>query len=67
MVIPIGPRLFLLAPFTMYIFAYTNVGLGCSLSKHALDIHEIVAPVSKRYSVIFINCYRTIYGIFHVT
>ena len=30
-VVPIGPRLFLLAPFTLYIFVCTNVGLVCSL------------------------------------
>ena len=47
-VIPIGPRLFLLAPFTFYIFVCSSVGLGYSLLKHALDIHEIVAPVSNR-------------------
>ena len=45
--IPIGPRLFPSAPFTLYTFVCTNVGWGCSLMKHAFDIHEIVAPVSE--------------------
>ena len=53
-VIPIGWRLFPSAPFTLYIFVCTNVGLGCSLSKHALDTHEIAAPVSNRYIVLFL-------------
>ena len=54
MVIPIGPRLFLLAQFTLYIFVCTKVHLGCSLLKHALDIHEIVVPVSNRDIVLFL-------------
>ena len=53
-VIPIGPRLFLSAPFTLCVFVCTNFGFGCSLSKHALDIHEIVAPVSNRGIVLFL-------------
>ena len=36
------------------IYFCTNVGLGCSLLKHALDIHEIVAPVSNRDIVLFL-------------
>ena len=47
-VIPIRPRLFPLAPFTLSIFVCTNIGLGCSLSKHALDMHGIVAPALNR-------------------
>ena len=52
-VIPIGPRQFPLAPFTLYIFVCTNIGFGFSLLKHTLDIHEIVAPVSNRDIVLF--------------
>ena len=46
-VIPIGPRLFPLAPFTLYVFILTTSGWGCSLSKH-----EIVAPVSNTDTVL---------------
>ena len=53
-VIPIGPRLFPLAPFTLYIFFWTNVGLGCNLSTHAFDIQEIVAHVSNRDIALFL-------------
>ena len=53
-VVPIGPRLFPLALFTLYIFVCANFGLGCSLLKHAFDIHEIVAPVSNRDTVLFL-------------
>ena len=53
MVIPIGPRLFPSASFTLYVFVCTTVGLGCSLSKHAFDIQEVVAPVSNRDIVLF--------------
>ena len=54
MVIPIGLKLLLSAPFTLYVFVCTNVGLGCSLSKHAFDIQEIVTPVSNREMVLFL-------------
>ena len=54
MVIPIRPRLFPLAPFTLYICVCTNVGLDCSLLKHASDTHEIVTPVSNRDIVVFV-------------
>ena len=54
MVIPIEPRLYPLAPFILYIFVCTNFGLGCSLLKHALDICEIVAPVSNRDIALFL-------------
>ena len=54
MVILIGPRLLPLAQFTLYIFVCTNVGLGCSLSKHTFDIQEIVAPVSNREMMFFL-------------
>ena len=54
-VIPIGPKLFpLSALFTLCIYLCTNFDLGCSLLKHALDIHEIVAPVSNRDIVLFL-------------
>ena len=53
-IISTGPRLFPLAAFTLYIFVCRYFGLGCSLSKHALDIHEIVALVSNRYIVLFL-------------
>ena len=42
----IGQRLLPSVPFTLCVFVCTNVSLGCSLSKHAFDIQEIVAPVS---------------------
>ena len=32
----------------------TNVGFGCSLSKHAFDTQEIVAPVSNREILLFL-------------
>ena len=54
MVIPIGQRLFPLAPFILYIFVCTNFGLGCRLLNHALDIHEIVAPVLNRDIMLFL-------------
>ena len=54
MVVPIEPRLFPSAPFSLYIFVCTKCGLGCSLLKHNLDIHEIVAPVSNRDIVMFL-------------
>ena len=54
MVIPIGPRLVPSAPFTLYIFVCTNVDLGCSLLKHASDIHEIVVLVSNRDIMLFL-------------
>ena len=65
-VVLIGQRLFPLAPFTLYIFVCTNFGLGSSLSKHALDIHEIVAFVPNRDIVLFLLMIMEIHGIFHV-
>ena len=52
--IPIGPRLFPSAPFTLYIFVCTNVDLCHNLSKHVFDIHETVVPVSNIYIVLFL-------------
>ena len=43
-----------MALLTLYAFVCTKVGLGCSLSKHALDIHEIAAPLSNRDIVLFL-------------
>ena len=54
MVIPIQPRLFPSALFTLYICVCTNFGLGCSLLNRALDTREIVAPVSNRDIVLFL-------------
>ena len=71
MVIPIGPRLFPSAPFTLYIFICTNIGLDYSLLKHALDIHDIVAPVSNRDIVLFLlvvtGKFTTYFMLFSVT
>ena len=53
-VILIGPRLLPLALFTLYVSVCTNVGFGCSLSKQAFDIEEIVAPVSNRDMALFL-------------
>ena len=65
--IPIGPRLFPLVPFTLYVFVCANVGLGCSLLKHAFDIQEIVGScIKQQYDVVFINYYREICSIFHI-
>ena len=52
MVILIGPRPLPLVPFTLYVCVCTNCGLGCSLSKHAFDIQEIVALVSNKEMVL---------------
>ena len=49
-----GPRLLLLEPFTLYVCVWTNAGLGCSLSKHAFDMQEMVAPVSNREMVLLL-------------
>ena len=32
---------------------FTKVGIGCSLSKHAIDMQEIVAPIPNREMVSF--------------
>ena len=53
-VVPIGPVLFPSALFTLFVFVCTNFGLGCSLLKYALNIHEIVVPVSNRHIVLFL-------------
>ena len=53
-VILLGPRLLPMASFTLYVCVCTNVGLGCSLSKHAFHIQEIVASVAKREMVLFL-------------
>ena len=53
-VIPIRPQLFPLTPFTLYIYVCADFCLGCSLLKHALDIHEMVDPVSNRNIVLFL-------------
>ena len=43
-----------LAPFTLYVCVCVNVGLGSSLSKHAFDIEEMVAPVSNKDIVLLV-------------
>ena len=53
-VIPRQPKLLLLAPFTLHVCICTNATLDCSLSKHALDIQKMVAPVSNRERVLFL-------------
>ena len=53
-VIATRPRLFPSALFTLFIFVCTSFGLGCSLLKHALDIHEMVASLSNRDIVLFL-------------
>ena len=53
-VIPIEPRLFPLASFTLYVLVCTNVGLGCSLLKDAFGIQDMVAPVSNRDTGLFL-------------
>ena len=53
-VVLIGTRLLLLAPFTLNVCVWTNAGLGCNLSKHAFDMKEMVTPVSNREMVLLL-------------
>ena len=53
-VFPRGPRLLPSAPLTLYVCVCTNSGLSGSLSKHAFDTQEMVAPVSNREMVLFL-------------
>ena len=43
-----------LTPFTLYVCVCISVGLGSSLSEHAFDIQEMVAPVSNKDMVLFL-------------
>ena len=47
-VVPRGPRLLPLPPFTLYMLAWTNSGSGCNLLKHTFDTQDMVASVSNR-------------------
>ena len=53
-VVPRGPRLLPLAPFTFYTCVCTNNGLGLNLSKYAFDIQEMVAYVLNREMVLLL-------------
>ena len=48
MAVPRGPRLLSSAPFTQYRYVVTNRSLGSSMSKHAFDMQEIMAPVLNK-------------------
>ena len=50
-VVPRGPTLLPSAPFTLYVHVAVNRSLRSSLPKHAFDMQEIVAPVSKKDTV----------------
>ena len=49
--VPRGPKQLPSAPLTLYVHCVINGGLGSSLSKHAFDMQEIVAPVLNNDTV----------------
>ena len=50
-VAPREPKLFLSEPFTLYVCCVIKGGLGSNLSKHDLDMKDVVALVSNRDTV----------------
>ena len=55
------------APFTLYVHVAVNGELGSSLSKHAFDMWEIVAPLSNKDTVWLLILTGKLAAIFGIT